>query len=85
MIVSGRLYERSKSNGIIVYYLNKNMIQTSAQEPKMPPPQKAQEVTKQSVRKESPKSLPAPSDTKTIAPSPKQAMREETTSGCVIT
>ncbi|XP_052755748.1 guanine nucleotide exchange factor subunit Rich [Galleria mellonella] len=54
----------------------------AASEAKLPPPQKAQEVSKQSVRKESPSSLPEPAKSP-VAPSPTPA-RDDATSGCAI-
>ncbi|XP_059059066.1 guanine nucleotide exchange factor subunit Rich [Achroia grisella] len=51
-------------------------------ETKLPPPQKVQEVSKQSVRKESPSSLPEPIISP-MAPQPPPA-RDDVTTGCAI-
>ena len=53
-------------------------------ETKLPPPQKAQEVSKQSVRKDSPKSMPEPEITEVLPPRPLVPPREETASNCAI-
>ncbi|CAG9114439.1 unnamed protein product [Plutella xylostella] len=55
------------------------------QEPKLPPPQKAQEVSKQSVRKDSPKAAPAPVENKVqITQLPPPPRQDETATGCAL-
>ncbi|CAH0724275.1 unnamed protein product, partial [Brenthis ino] len=54
------------------------------QETKLPPPQKAQEVSKQSVRKDSPNSIPEPEIAEVLTPRPPLPPREEPTSNCAI-
>lgn len=55
------------------------------QEPKLPPPQKAQEVSKQSVRKDSPITMPEP-ETAEVLTTPRPALppREDPASNCAI-
>ncbi|CAK1550750.1 unnamed protein product [Leptosia nina] len=60
--------------------LNTEIKQT--QEPKLPPPQKAQEMTKQLVRKDSPTTILEPAqETASIRP---PSLQEESTSNCII-
>ncbi|XP_048483589.1 guanine nucleotide exchange factor subunit Rich [Plutella xylostella] len=55
------------------------------QEPKLPPPQKAQEVSKQSVRKDSPKAAPAPVENKVqVTQLPPPPRHDETATGCAL-
>ncbi|XP_034835409.1 guanine nucleotide exchange factor subunit Rich isoform X2 [Maniola hyperantus] len=53
------------------------------QEPRLPPPQKAQEVSKQSVRKDSPITMPEV-QSEVLPVRPSLPSREETTSNCAI-
>ncbi|XP_026491638.2 guanine nucleotide exchange factor subunit Rich isoform X1 [Vanessa tameamea] len=54
------------------------------QEPKLPPPQKAQEVSKQSVRKDSPSTMPEPESEVLVPARPPLPSREEPASNCAI-
>ncbi|XP_072943063.1 guanine nucleotide exchange factor subunit Rich [Epargyreus clarus] len=70
---------RSPSTGS----LNQEKLQ-AAQEPKFPPPQKAQDMSKQSVRKDSPSTLPEAAPSAALAPPRPPAPPEESASNCAI-